>query len=760
MKRLLCLILLLVSCACSAQTIASRRYAEKTPGQYNFGPFINMLGYTTGPNATAVPDAQIQPPSLISDDNTFVSTGNFAVLLQDDAGTTFSVASNQGTIVTGTSSNANYFLGSNASAWSEPAGFVQVEIDQNGTAGVKSVGVGVSDPTAANEIDCAVNGSGGYMQIEAKAGGTFTLVSQVGFTTPAAPWWLGCAFVNNAVATFYKTSSGGPWIGISSNTSSSLDLRAVNLSAYKSALKVYSTASTTWKISNFKTGIYGGVGLRDPLLVTYPDGRPYMQGSVAYLLATVASPAPSFTGNADGIFSYDLASNTLTMLGTLGTVISGSTYANYAGHIVYDPANNLERLLISSWGRNGITSTVQVFYTSQSISTDNWLAASATPHIAPALTLMTFPASSYVYDPYLVCSAWNYSASTCGNWMAAYTTGALGGANEATSTSDPSANTWSSVAGGNISDYEGNRILRTATSSTGTENYILAGGIIASEPRALITYKGGVSQTSPTISLPGGNLNSPHAQMLSYGNTEYFLTFGGNSFNSGGDYTNGNPVVATAPKYAAQTNWPTTAQQYANQISGSAASITSTSLAVTSGDWAMVFCVGTGASSVAASSSLSIGSFTGTGFLNPTGTFYVELFYVKATASGSSTFTCTPNVSSTYQTINVQIIHPGFTSTVDTVPTPNALTGTAWTSNTFSTTAQGFVVACAGLDAAATYAPGLIGPYVPGASYGATAGAYCESSSTTGAQSSITASIGNNASLVSNAWGGAVVSFK
>ncbi|MDE3062594.1 MAG: hypothetical protein KGJ51_05995, partial [Acidobacteriota bacterium] len=162
------------------------------------------------------------------------------------------------------------------------------------------------------------------------------------------------------------------------------------------------------------------------------------------------------------------------------------------------------------------------------------------------------------------------------------------------------------------------------------------------------------------------------------------------------------------------------------------------------------------------SSSASVGTFTGIGFNTLSTSGYDEGFYTFATTGGSSTFTCTPNASSTFQGIVAMVFHPASLTTLDTSShSTQSGTSNLFTSAAFSTTAKGLVVVCGeGLFGGSLFEPGFIGPYASGPSAGTQSnGAACESVATPSAQSGITATMGWGAATA-GMWGGAVMAFK
>lgn len=127
--------------------------------------------------------------------------------------------------------------------------------------------------------------------------------------------------------------------------------------------------------------------------------------------------------------------------------------------------------------------------------------------------------------------------------------------------------------------------------------------------------------------------------------------------------------------------------------SSTVASITSPSITVTAGDWVSVFCMarGTTLTSIAASDSVS-DSFTALSFEANSTTSLSQMSWTVA-AGGSTTFTCTPNTSSGYQSMVVIEL----TGSLGTVNTSKGTTGDSGTISitSITTSARTFGIQCA-----------------------------------------------------------------
>jgi len=747
-----------------AATIASRRYAEKTPLQYSFGPLTAVAPYNSQPGHTTAVTSQLQPPSLVQSDNTFTSTSNFSVLEQTSPSTSFSVASNVGTITS--TANTVYLLGDPATSFSIPSVFVQVEVTSNG-ASTSEFGLALSNASGSTYLMADMYHAS-ECNLVVYTGGSYMNLNIASCSLPSAPWEMGLSLVGNDACFWLNSGSGWLNEGCASAASYYNFETSGHLSGFESAIRVVSSSSTPWETSDFITGTFGGIGVRDISLVTYPDGRPYMQGSVAYFTASSCDPSDSCD---DAVFTFDVSSSVLTQIGVIMNIRGSAVVPDVASDLVFDPANGIYRYMVGGWGTSSSPAT---WYGSWSTSSANIL--SGGDFAVTAATQMTWsncPSTGSCWDAHFVCSAWNYSSSTCSRWISsAYSSGYAPTLQY--TTSDPSADSWTAIASGTAALYEGERFLRTATGSGGTSLYEIDSGISGTESRyseirniSAFTLLGYMSAP-----IPAGGRNAPHAQLFSFGNTEYYVTFSdvqwGVVLNTMGDW-----LVGTAPKYSAQTNWPTLSQEGSSFSSSSSVSSESlstvvsatggnTSLSVTSGQLIVGACRGADDTETSVTVTDSRGNTLTTMPLNINGAGFTVGFYGFVTTAGTDTITCTLGAASTYVGVTAEIFNAGFLTSVDYTGTANQSTASGnFTSTSFSTTAKGLIVVCPDfLGGAGTFQPGFIGPYAAAFGAGLSSGAtMCEGTTTPAAQSSIeaTANVGQAGSAK---WGAVVMSFK
>jgi hypothetical protein len=199
--------------------------------------------------------------------------------------------------------------------------------------------------------------------------------------------------------------------------------------------------------------------------------------------------------------------------------------------------------------------------------------------------------------------------------------------------------------------------------------------------------------------------------------------------------------------------------------SSSLASITSPSITTTAGDVAIVWCRSQASTvtSITATDSKS-DAFTALTFRTASSPGAAQGSYSLNLAGGSTTFTCTPNVSVAFQAMVVLVYnHSGAAATFDTqTGNTHSSTSTA-TSPTFSTSTAGLVIMCGSVNGFRTFTAGNIGGSastlrgVSAASLVTTSDAGCEDKQFVAAQTNITAAITAN-TLVN--WDETVVAFK
>lgn len=555
MKRLtLFLLFALLAAPCIAQGPGPVYDREQAPASLTFGslssvaPFNGASGYTTVSNA-----GQLDPPDLIQSDNTFTSTSDFNVIEQTSPATTFSVASNVGTITPG--AGTVYLLGDSHTSFTVPDVFAQVEVTSNGDTG-SEFGVALSNGTGSTYLFANVyHNTNCYLVLYTAS--TYNNMVATGCSFPSTPWRLGLSLVGNDACMWMNSGSGWTTMGCA-DTSTYYNFETDgNLSGFETAIRIVSSSSTPWNVSNLVTGGFGGVGLRDVYPVSYPDGRPYIDGTKLYLTADPDTPDGQ---DQSEIYTYDFSSGTLTPIGAIWADSGTATQPALPNHIIYDPADDTEYVVGADWNAGGTTiGNTKLQIGKFSISTLDLLGSGI--HVLTGMTQMTVPYDSSVgWDPSLACTQWNYSTGVCSYWLLAWASSngsSYNGALAYNTNADPTSGTWTGISGslpGSAGDSEGVQIYRVAVAngSSGVSWYVTDSCCTNATARATYIYSAaGTALGSWGVTLPSAVLSPYYAYWLApvaYGNKVYLFGFNGNAFGTNGN-SGGNFIVAVAPRF-------------------------------------------------------------------------------------------------------------------------------------------------------------------------------------------------------------------
>jgi len=129
-------------------------------------------------------------------------------------------------------------------------------------------------------------------------------------------------------------------------------------------------SSGTIRLESVQAGYFGQTGVRDPQVVTYADGSPYITHGKVFLTMTHGGLAFFETAHW-GVWTFDLASNELESVGRLFFQRDGSQalHGDHAGHLVRDERNNRWIVATSTWG-DFTGDRVDVQYSTAPLSSD------------------------------------------------------------------------------------------------------------------------------------------------------------------------------------------------------------------------------------------------------------------------------------------------------------------------------------------------------------------------------------------------------
>jgi hypothetical protein len=106
-------------------------------------------------------------------------------------------------------------------------------------------------------------------------------------------------------------------------------------------------------LDSVRAGYWGKAGVRDPHVVTWADGTPFVIDGKVYLTLTNAGLG-FFQFAHWGVYTLDLTDpaspDSLRQVGKIFWERGGRVVGDHAGHIVYDDSIGAFRLLVSNWG--------------------------------------------------------------------------------------------------------------------------------------------------------------------------------------------------------------------------------------------------------------------------------------------------------------------------------------------------------------------------------------------------------------------------
>lgn len=129
-------------------------------------------------------------------------------------------------------------------------------------------------------------------------------------------------------------------------------------------------SSGTIRLEGVEAGYFGQTGVRDPHVVTYADGSPYIKFGKVFLTMTHGGLAFFETAHW-GVWTLDLTNNELAPVAKLFFKRGGSDtlHGDHAGHLVRDEENDRWVVATSTWG-DFAGDRVDVHYATAPLSTD------------------------------------------------------------------------------------------------------------------------------------------------------------------------------------------------------------------------------------------------------------------------------------------------------------------------------------------------------------------------------------------------------
>jgi hypothetical protein len=454
---------------------------------------------------------ELLPAALQTLNETFGSDTGFTKYTEGTPGTT--ALSGNKYIVTH-AGGRNDIITKNTISFSIPQAWVEttVNVSNTGASGYDNGGVGLVKD-ASNFIFASMDRLSNIARLQVKIAGSNVFIGSVTFTFGTS-FKLGFSLVANSACMWVDAGSGWIYV-VGADVAGYYDFRnSGNLTSWKPGFTLANGGgNSTWEFSAFKTGCFGGVGMRDQTLVTNEDATPYLATATA-IQFTATSVDPRGVGYC-GIYTLDMTSKVLTQTAALMVSRGGKVYNDLACHIIKYAGGN-RRVLISTWG-NGFGASLQILY-GLLTSGDVLIGANAV-----TLTQLSLPGQVGVspgcYDPML---AWDASNS---RWLIAYTlvddTSFVGNPFYAALAHSSDMASFTLIAKDSANaGYEGTKIVSDAGALL-----ITAGGPAGVGDRARV-YDATLSHISVLdLVLSGGADTQPHAAMFTYAGNRYVLSF-------------------------------------------------------------------------------------------------------------------------------------------------------------------------------------------------------------------------------------------
>lgn len=343
---------------------------------FDFTGWLPSFGANASNNATAtwtfdnlkaypnrIDWAELAPPALtLFSDGFSADTGQLTASGTSPA--TVTIAGGQLSLVDA-GSGTTFAIFTGQAEMEMPQLFAEVDVVSQSTT-VGRVGVGVAaDSThyifarysrVETDLEIIVNNGSGEVvlgEINFVAG---SLGMPTGTGSP--PFKLALSVVG-PIAVVWIDEGNGWRAATSANVTASFDTLALLKAGggYKPALYQSNTGACTYVLDNFRIGRFGGVGIRDMILVTEEDWTPIKDGDEWLFTATVNDGKGG--GNC-GVFKIDLETRFLTQVGVIMIDRSSKVYNDLDCQLLRDASNDWH-ILIASWG-NGFSSALEIQY--------------------------------------------------------------------------------------------------------------------------------------------------------------------------------------------------------------------------------------------------------------------------------------------------------------------------------------------------------------------------------------------------------------
>ena len=214
---------------------------------------------------------------------------------------------------------------------------------------------------AANYVAASYNRATQTVAVEVVHGGqVYELIQASAALT--APFTFAFVLNENNVIALADTGKGFVPL-VRANVASVLDMRdPAVLGSYHYGFGARADSGTI-ALDSVRAGYWGKAGVRDPHVITWADGTPFISDGKVYLTLTNAGLG-FFQFAHWGVYTLDLSDNSLQQIGKIFWERGGVVVGDHAGHIVYDDTIGAFRLLVSNWGTfsgNGVLINAATF---------------------------------------------------------------------------------------------------------------------------------------------------------------------------------------------------------------------------------------------------------------------------------------------------------------------------------------------------------------------------------------------------------------
>jgi len=261
-------------------------------------------------------------------------------------------------------------------------------------SGYNNTGVGIAKDSN-NFIYASFDQMANQRRVQVKIAGTNVFYSSASYTFPASAK-IAMSLVMNSVSVWVDSGSGWSCLVTHAVPTATVNMGTLDFTGWKTSFTVAASATVTWVFDSLKSGIFGGVGIRDMSLVAHQNGAPVdFSGKYRF---TATSTCPVGTGY-NSVWQYDPSDYTIEMIGAIITERSGVKYNDLNGHIVKND-DDTYRIVNASWG-NGFGGVLQCYHKNNIGD----IMVGSNILVSPSqLTLPLIPGSGSggAYDPYLI----------------------------------------------------------------------------------------------------------------------------------------------------------------------------------------------------------------------------------------------------------------------------------------------------------------------------------------------------------------------